>query len=85
MKQSARNIISAIIWALCSAIYIFLTIAQIVGKAEWYVIAVDAFIAVVALFNAVMALLRHREEKRAQSTPTDSPTEAPASPSQDNQ
>jgi hypothetical protein len=71
MKQSARNLISAIIWALCSAVYIFLTIAQIVGKAEWYVIAVDAFIAVVSAFNAVMALLRHISEKRAQPAPTE--------------
>jgi hypothetical protein len=71
MKQSARNLISAIIWALCSAVYIFLTIAQIVGKAEWYVIAVDAFIAVVSAFNAVMALLRHISEKRAQTAPTE--------------
>ena len=73
MKQSVRNMISAIIWALCSAIYIFLTIAQITSKAEWYVIAVDAFIAVVALFNAVMALLRHRATRKAQ--PTEAPTE----------
>ena len=71
MKQSARNLISAIIWAICSAVYIFLTIAQIVGKAEWYVIAVDAFIAVVSAFNAIMALLRHISEKRAQPAPTE--------------
>ena len=78
MKQSVRNLISAIIWALCSAIYIFLTIAQITSKAEWYVIAVDAFIAVVSAFNAVMALLRHLQSRKP--TPTESPT-----PDQNNQ
>lgn len=71
MKPSARNLISAILWAFCTIVYAILTISQITKGAEWYLIALDAFIAAVSLFNSVMAVLRHIREKRENATPTE--------------